>query len=64
MMATLRSVLFWGMILCLTIAGCILLLPHLRDSYIGVVLSGRCDEDPKPAACRRVLGKAPGARSL
>jgi hypothetical protein len=43
----------WLMIAALAIAGSILAWPHIQETYVGAVLSGRCDDYPKPDACRK-----------
>lgn len=50
-----RATIFmlWLGIVLVALAGGILAWPRLQDTYAGAVLSGRCDDEPKPDACRK-----------
>jgi len=50
--AVLSRIEVLGLIL-LFVLGFLFALPALKDTYSGAVLSGKCEHDPKPAACER-----------
>lgn len=50
--AVLSRIELLGLVL-IVVLGFLIALPALKDTYTGAVLSGKCERDPRPVACKQ-----------